>query len=600
MKKKRRITIPLIVEFVIIFLIIQTFNVISSIDLFKKGIAYQAITNEAESADTIAQNLCVDLFADIDDVSWLFRYWIEHPEAMKIPTAYESVDTDLKRLDEKYGWSGYRLKKSDVESMSEEEKAECASILYRNIYSAAIRYSLDIKDTLDYPMLAAVIDSKKYMLLNFDDDYPYKAGDEVIMTRSDALPEASEEEKKSIYYIGDKYYLLEKTDKEKKNYGVIVCPIERDDELCGYVIVGITSSILEKTNTRLAQMSLNTLIYITIGAAVLLLVFALLIIIIPINRIHRGVREYASRKDSDGLKLRMKKIHSLNEIGRLSDGISDMADEIQDYIEETTRIAEEQSRAEAELSFAKRIQTSAVPRVFPPFPERKEFGLYAMMDTAKLVGGDFYDFFFNSDDKLVLVIADVSDKGVPAAMFMMMAKTLIRSYALQGLPVDEVAERTNIALCENNDGEMFVTAWIGYIDLKTGQAEYVHAGHTIPVVSGEHGVETIDREKDLMLGSFDDADYHVQTWKLSPGDTLYLYTDGVNEAADPQGELYGEKRLMEVIGNYAAGRDASDLNSYSKQICQAVYEDVKAFAGEAEQADDITMISFSFRAAEIN
>ncbi|MCR4604486.1 MAG: serine/threonine-protein phosphatase [Eubacterium sp.] len=592
--KKKRITIPLIVEFILVFLVIQAFIIWSSIDLFDKGIAYQAITNEAESAHSLGKSIQLTLFSYFDDIPWLFEYLINHPDLMKISGDTDNVGTEYKALGNKYGWNDHWLLKSDIDSMSEPEKAECARVIYKYLYACVAKYSVDSKDTLDYPMISATIDSKNYMLINLENKYPYKSGDTFSMTKSDNLPEASESEKQSNLYIGDEYFKIERTNTGEKNYGVIACPIQRDGNLYGHIIVGISSSVLEKTNTRLAQTSLNYLNFITIGAAVLLLVFALVFIIVPINRIHNGVKEYTKEKDSEKLKLMMEKVRSRNEIGYLSDGISNMADEIQDYIEETARITEEQSKAEAELSFAKRIQSSAVPADFPPFPDRTEFGLHAMMDTAKIVGGDFYDYFFNKDGKLVLVIADVSDKGVPAAMFMMRAMTLIRSYVLQGLPVDEATTCTNIALCEKNEENMFVTAWIGYIDLQTGAVEFVHAGHTKPVISGKRGTKYINRMSELMLGSFENSIYHTQTWKLRPGDTLFLYTDGVNEAVDESSAMYGEKRLLDVIADCSEKLDKHDLNQYCEQICQSVYADVKKYAGEAEQADDITMISFYF------
>lgn len=275
------------------------------------------------------------------------------------------------------------------------------------------------------------------------------------------------------------------------------------------------------------------------------------------------------------------------EFFELSNGINDTVDKLKDLIEAENR------RIQTELENARNIQESAVPGVFPPFPEDERFGLFASMDTAEAVGGDFYDFFMVDDNTLCVVMADVSGKGMPAALYMMRAKTLIRTYAEQGLGVDEVAINTNLSLCEDKSAEMFVTAWIGMIDLRTGVVNYVHAGHTPPV---RFGSETgfVKQKINMVLGGLKKAKYVCQQVTLSPGESIYLYTDGVSEARDVDANMYGEDRLLSFLDEKASSADASDRNEYCENICRMVLKDLRQFADGAEQYDDITMLCFKY------
>ena len=235
---------------------------------------------------------------------------------------------------------------------------------------------------------------------------------------------------------------------------------------------------------------------------------------------------------------------------------------------------------------AKSIQTSIVPTTFPKYQDQEPFGLYASMDTAEAVGGDFYDFFMRDEKTLVIVMADVSGKGMPAALYMMRAKTLIRTFAEQGLCVEEVAERANQELCEDNTAAMFVTAWIGFLDLDTGVLSFVHAGHTYPVLvrekttdqgTSEDEVFFIEKEIDMVLGGIEEIDYTRQEITLQHGDSIYLYTDGVTEAMDIADHTYDEKRLLQLIREKAGELKGNDKNDYCKAACQMVYDDVKKY-----------------------
>ncbi len=244
-----------------------------------------------------------------------------------------------------------------------------------------------------------------------------------------------------------------------------------------------------------------------------------------------------------------------------------------------------------EMTMASDIQESAIPRVFPPFPGEKRVDIYADMQTAKEVGGDFYDFYFSGPQKITFLIADVSDKGVPAALFMMRAKTIIKSIAQTGKPVAEVVTEANDALCEGNGANMFVTAWIGEIDLVSGRVSYVNAGHNPPIVLRVDGsADYLRTRPGLVLGAMSGITYRSQEVMLAPGDILYLYTDGVTEQTNPHGELFGEDSLLALLS------DARFLHA-PKDILAAVLSRVSAHAASTEQTDDRTQLVIRYRGA---
>lgn len=245
-------------------------------------------------------------------------------------------------------------------------------------------------------------------------------------------------------------------------------------------------------------------------------------------------------------------------------------------------IAKDRAQREKDLTLAKTIQMSALPLAFP---DTERYRIFARMDTAREVGGDFYDFFALPDGRVMFLVADVSGKGIPAALFMMRAKALIRAAALRsGADLAAVVVAANDALAEANEAEMFVTAWIGAIDLKTGELSYVNAGHNAPLVKRADGsVEWLRARSGLVLAAMGGVKYRVQAVKLSPGDSILLYTDGVTEAMDAAGAQYGEERLERT------------LKSSGPAFVSTIRQDVAAFVGETEQSDDITMLAFDFK-----
>jgi len=285
------------------------------------------------------------------------------------------------------------------------------------------------------------------------------------------------------------------------------------------------------------------------------------------------------RKITNGNLNEVVSVYSSSEFTSLSNDINQTVDVLKTYIDEAEK------RIEQELEFAKNIQESALPHNFD-FP-RNDFEIYASMDPAKEVGGDFYDFFFVDSNKICLVIADVSGKGIPASLFMMKSKAIIRGYAESGKNPAEIFRLTNNGLCDGNDADMFVTVWIGVVDLETGHVVCANAGHEYPVIKRENGDYELYKQKhNIALAVMRDIEFREYELDLNPGDSLFVYTDGIPEAINDTQEAYGTDRLLNVLNRH------KDLPQ--KNILTQTIRDIKFFVGEEEQFDDVTMMGFKY------
>ena len=281
-------------------------------------------------------------------------------------------------------------------------------------------------------------------------------------------------------------------------------------------------------------------------------------------------------------------IRSNDEIGDLAGSFNNMAASLKQHIENLTAVTAEKERIGAELDVATHIQKSMLPCIFPAFPERKEFDVYATMNPAKEVGGDFYDFFMVDDTHLAVVMADVSGKGVPAALFMVIGKTLIKDHTQPGKSLGEVFTDVNNMLCDSNSEGLFITAFEGVLDLVTGEFRYVNAGHEPPYLCKQgEGFEAYKIKAGFVLAGMEDLRYREGSLQLSPGDRIFLYTDGVTEATDGANQLYGSERLHRVLN--------ANLDAGPETLLPAVKADVDQFVGDAPQFDDITMLCLAYR-----
>lgn len=254
-------------------------------------------------------------------------------------------------------------------------------------------------------------------------------------------------------------------------------------------------------------------------------------------------------------------------------------------------LEQENERIRSELAMASRIQSAMLPGIFPAFPERKEFDIYASMDPVRGVGGDFFDFFFIDRDHLCLLIADVSGKGIPAALFMMASKIILADNAKSGKSPAQILQDTNEAICANNPEEMFVTVWLGILDISTGLLTTANAGHEYPALMHADGQFELFRDRHgLVVGGMPGVKYHEHSLQMYPGSKLFVYTDGVPEATDAENALFGTTRMLEALNAHA--------NESPKQILHGVRQAVNEFVSDMEQFDDLTMMCLEYMPKE--
>ena len=264
-----------------------------------------------------------------------------------------------------------------------------------------------------------------------------------------------------------------------------------------------------------------------------------------------------------------------------------IAEQGRKMVEKQRKLSENSARMETELRMATQIQEGMLPNIYPPFPERREFDIYGTMNPAREVGGDFYDFFLVDEDNLALVVADVSGKGVPAALFMMAAKIILANNAMMGLSPAQVLAATNSSVCASNPEEMFITVWFGILEISTGRLTAANAGHEYPVLKQGDRFELFKDRHGLVLGAMDGVKYKEYTIQLSPGDKIFLYSDGVPEATDSNNKLFGTDRMLEALNQRP--------ESPARNILADVQEAVDEFVGTAEQFDDLTMLCLEYR-----
>ncbi len=347
----------------------------------------------------------------------------------------------------------------------------------------------------------------------------------------------------------------------------------------------------EETMNRMIIPTIGACIVLIILTNILLLGYLYFLSIKPVTLIQRSVWEYTETKDTAKITEELSRIKSQNEFGSLASDISQLAKEIERYTQENIAFAKEKQRASTELEMAARIQLSQLPNKFPYFSDRKEFEVYASMKPAKEIGGDFYDFFLVDSDHLALVIADVAGKGVPAALFMMVTKMLINGYTIFDDTPAGIMRDVNNRLCRSNDEEMFVSVWLGILEISTGKLTSVNAGHEYPAIKRAEGNFELDKyEHNLVAGLVPGQSYSDHEIKLNPGDIIFVYTDGVPEALNKAQEQFGTARLISTIDSLS-----------EKPLCemlQGVHKAVENFSQDVPQFDDLTMLVLKYNGNE--
>ncbi len=378
---------------------------------------------------------------------------------------------------------------------------------------------------------------------------------------------------------------------------------QEDLNATAYLLAEQTDDVMEESITELRSNEGRTVIT-TLFIAALMLVFAAFLSLIYSNRLVSPIKRMTlrvSEMKGDDMSFQVEDVLLTgDEIEVLARAFANMSEKMRGYVHEIVEITSEKQRLDTELSVAAEIQVNMLPNQFPAFPDRSEFNLCAVMDPAKEVGGDFYDYFLIDDDHLALVMADVSGKGVPAALFMVISKTLIKNVTLSGLyegPAEILAD-VNDRLCEGNEDSMFVTAWLGILTISTGDLVSACAGHEYPVFYRKDRGFVLERDPHgLAMGAMEGSRYRSAGWHLDPGDMLFLYTDGVPEANNSSQELFGMERTMAALDrSMEAARDQAGPEGLDLKIFLATLRgQIDEFAGDAPQFDDMTMMCVEYR-----
>ena len=379
----------------------------------------------------------------------------------------------------------------------------------------------------------------------------------------------------------------------KEGYGWIISityPYFSDDELLGYLCIDLSMDDVISQRMRFMRQLIAITFLIVVVICFLDYLFFNRVLVRPVKKMSEATEGYIHSKEqsgTDGSLIDRLDIRTGDELQDLCTSLKKMEKDLNEYMKELTTVTSEKERIGAELDVATRIQSNMLPGIFPPFPDRKEFDIFATMNPAKEVGGDFYDFFLLDHDHLGLVMADVSGKGVPAALFMVIAKTLIKNRAQMGGTPDEILAYVNEQLTEGNDAGYFVTVWLAIIEISTGKGLAVNAGHEHPVVKHADGIfELSKRRHSPAVGIMEGMKFGFYEFQLHPGDRLFVYTDGIPEATDAALNMFGNDRMIESLNR------RRDLPA--KELLHGVKADIDAFVGNAPQFDDVTMLCMDY------
>ncbi len=574
LKKRKKLIFQISIIIVPVFLVMLASVVFSMAESTYEAYAESQNSNMERQLEQIEESV---FFSTSSDERWYIDYWEKYPEIVLSDITPEEEAAFDEHIEEPDLWKPEWLLAS-----SEIVQRFCAKSHYQSVdYSveyeahqthADIVFVLDVQDNGKAVIISEYsncgISRRLGDVIDFSpeehtviQDILDKKSDKIVFERFDDFTDSED------FYIGYKPYII-------------------DGEVIAVVGLAYEWETFVENTVAVMRRSAMIGLYGVLTAAIILYMLLYFKAVDPLTRIQRTVRDYIADKNSGAVAERMSRIKGNNEFTALAENISEMTGELERYNTENIRLAAERERASAELNMAKSIQASQLPSDFPAFPDRKEFDIFASMTPAKEVGGDFYDFFLIDEDHLAMTIADVSGKGVPAALFMMMSKMLINNYATMGLSPHEVLEKTNETICKNNKQKMFVTVWFGILEISTGKITAANAGHEYPVIRQPDGSFELFKDKHgFVIGGMKNKKYKEYEFTLQKGGTLFVYTDGVPEATNAAEEMFGTERLVDTL-------NAVDSDS-PEELLTAVHNAVNGFVGEAPQFDDLTMLGIT-------
>lgn len=520
---------------------------------------------------------------------WLLQYWYTHSDTMDIE--YDALMDGKSRTAEKCRTFSqrhpdlqlYYLDEKQCEALPAEDQQLYAEI----IYSWLLTRVDEIKASYHVDYLFCVISEEPFQKQFFL--YSAAQPGAVRGTGSD-----------EAYVVGKTVEVSEsqmvgmrnatQNNKNLANAGDYVDYYECIDSFDGHdVFIGLTYGLTELRGNIAVRTRVGTQLAIILQVilALICLTMILVFLVRPIKKMQRSIRAYSETKDSAAACADLEQIRLRNELGQLSEDVADLTKEIDTYTNHIMEITSEKERIETELDLARQIQASMLPSSFPPYPDRNEFLIYASMDPAKEVGGDFYDFQLIDDDHLCMVIADVSGKGIPAALFMMASKIILSNYAKAGKSPAQILMDANDDISNNNKLEMFVTVWLGILEISTGKLTAANAGHEYPVWKRpDGGFELIKDKHGFVIGGMEGMKYTEYEMQLEQGSKLFVYTDGVPEATNAENELFGTDRMISALNEGASEEP--------EQILRHVRSAVDEFVQDAEQFDDLTMLCIEY------
>ena len=584
----KQIQVPLVCFLVIQILITATISIFLIVGMR----AREAMRRVSDEAEVVAWEM-----EEYQAIGSLVEYWIEHLDDM-VPEYDEDRLYDLEgQFRDKYPDLVYitEIDDSQFSELPEEDKMLYARIchgwisqdfdLFKESFNPLYLFCFDVRDDyMDFLITGTKKDEKRLS----QGGIVYDFGTSEHLTRGN-YPHLEEVLSGEAYHTIDEYQV--DVDREL-NAAVSWQPVYSGGRVAA--VIGVSETYLDLMMKGLPTVSFLIVLIICAFVYLDLCIMHLLkkYVVVPVKEEEEAVVDYMEVKDTSSTIEKLSKIDSKNELESLARNFSSMVTELDRHVEHIREMAAEQERIGAELNVAKQIQAGMLPSVFPPYPDRHEFNLYASMAPAKEVGGDFYDFFFVDEDRIMLVIGDVSGKGVPAALFMAISKTIIRNRALTSDSLSELIEQTNRTLCDGNEESMFVTIWIALINLKTGQVKSVNAGHEDPAIRRAGGSYELDiYPHDMVLGLIPDAGpFEEREFTLYPGDSIYVYTDGVPEAVNMNEEFLGCDRMLEALN--------SDPERNVEDTITGMTRAIEEFASGADRFDDITMVCFKYKGSE--
>ncbi|MCR5625275.1 MAG: PP2C family protein-serine/threonine phosphatase [Lachnospiraceae bacterium] len=565
----------------VLFLIFTIVILISAFTTFFQGTS-MFLKSKDDMIKPDLENLTNKLL-EYKAINWYMDYWAENPDSMKTFFNDESVYIDTKLNDFNWEEEIKNYTEEDIELLKEPERSALAKYVYylvsREFYNDTLLqryinvfcYDITDKESFRYIYFSGndckeLVDDFKFKNIPLGTDI--KMDDETLENfYNEDLFEDNLYAQIGIYDKKDSYNAYIKTTLD--NGRVILVG-------CSYDLNEIYAPLFENVILLIAFSFLGFVI-----AGALVIIFVYIMSIRPLNKIKVILQEYIKTKDSQTANAKLSKIKTRNEFGVLADDISDMTLAIDRYTEENVKLAKEKERTAAELDVAATIQRGVLPSVYP---ELDGYKLCASMDPAKEVGGDFYDFFLIDEDHLCLVIADVSGKGIPASLFMMISKTFVKNSSVSNTDPADILTKTNEGICETDNDNMFVTVWIGVINLKTGHVNAANAGHEYPMIKKANGQFELFKDKhSVAIGIMDGMRFKSYEFDLEPGDSIFVYTDGAAEATNANDELFGTDRMLESLNTCESDNPDKLLDKMTK--------DIDKFVGTAPQFDDLTMLS---------